>query len=105
MADHQCELYVTMMTSGNNDDVGTKKANSRNKYHYDAARSGGKKNDVMLSVSRGGCGSRSRSNMMSGPVMHLHRTFGQVHDAAMTFANVILQRRKVVFSPPVVHST
>ncbi|KAL3756752.1 hypothetical protein ACHAWU_003502 [Discostella pseudostelligera] len=83
-ADHQFELYMTMTTSDDEENI------AKSSRHGHEGRSESKKNDVM-SVSRGGSSS-------SSPIMHMHRAVGQARDAAVTFVEVMRRR---AFSPPI----
>lgn len=97
-ADHQMELYMTMMTI-DDDEEETRVASCRHNRSDGAGRRGKTKNDVM-SVSRGG-GSSSQGGCIGGPVMHMQRTVGQARDVAMNFANTLLLRRRTFFSTPI----
>jgi hypothetical protein len=100
-ADHQMELYMTMMASDDQDEEKIIASCSHNRYDA-AGRIGKTKNDVM-SVSRGGGSSSHRSGggCFGGPVMHMQRTVGQARDVAMNFANTLLLRRRTFFSTPI----
>lgn len=101
-ADHQMELYMTMMASDDQDEEKIIASCSHNRYDA-SGRIGNTKNDV-ISVSRGGGGSsshRSGGGCFGGPVMHMQRTVGQARDVAMNFANTLLLRRRTFFSTPI----
>jgi hypothetical protein len=83
-ADHQFELYMTMTTSDDDENI------AKRSRHGCDDRLDAKKNDVM-SVSRGGSSS-------SSPIMHMHRAVGHARDAAVTFVDIVRRR---AFSPQI----
>ena len=100
-ADHQMELYMTMMASDDQDEEKIIASSRHNRYDA-SGRIGNTKNDV-ISVSRGGGSSSHRGGggCIGGPVMHMQRTVGQARDVAMNFANTLLLRQRTFVSTPI----